>query len=126
MRSASMILIATTHLINIAVLLAVLSQFVTDAPGMVEAYGADGPARRILASIYGAILLGSTAALAVLAVAGSSQRWLVFSASLFAIQLIYKLATIFTVGLGNPVVIANTVICIPLALSIGWVVLRSA
>lgn len=125
-RIKRMTLIAATHLLNIVVLLAVLSQIASDAPGMADAYGPDSAARRILASIYGAILASSAVALAVLAISGSGQRWLVFSASLFAVQLIYKLATIFTVGLDNPVVVANAMICIPLALSIAWIVVQSS
>ncbi|MEO0637306.1 MAG: hypothetical protein AAFY73_11720 [Pseudomonadota bacterium] len=118
-------LIVATHIINVLVLTAVLAGLMRAAPNMELAYGPDTPARRILGSIYGAIWLGSASALAVLTVSGISQRWLIFSASLFAVQLIYKLATIATVGLGNRVVVANALICIPLALSIAWIALNS-
>ncbi|MEM1364698.1 MAG: hypothetical protein AAGH82_03010 [Pseudomonadota bacterium] len=118
-------LITATHLMNIIVLVLVISQITAGSPGMDVAYGPDSPARRILTSIYGAILLSSAAALVVAALAGTGQRWLVFSASLFAVQLIYKLTTIFAIGLGNPVVVANALICVPLALSVGWIVLNA-
>ena len=118
-------IIIATHILNIVVLVLVIGQIAGSSAGMEAAYGPDSPARRILTSMYGAILLSSVSALAVMAFWGRGQRWLVFSASLFSVQLIYKLATIFTVGLGNPVVVANALICVPLALSIGWVVLHS-
>ena len=107
-------LAVASHLVNVVVLVMVLRGLWAEAPAMGAAYGPDTPARRILACVYGAILLGSAAALAGAAVTrldgGAAATFAWFSLSLFAVQIVYKLATALAVGPGNPVVIANLAI----------------
>lgn len=69
-----------------------------------EVYGPDSDARRILGCVYLAIAMVSTVAL--LPRHTHVQRLLV-AMPLFVVQIVYKIATIFAVGFGNPVTIAN-------------------
>ena len=91
-------------MVNIAVLIPVVGLlWASDVPAE-RAYGPDSPARRILACLYGAILLAS-----VVLLIGSwlGRDVLAQAQTLLAVQVIYKLATLPAVGLPNPVVIAN-------------------
>jgi hypothetical protein len=118
MRLTDMLLIYVAHILNVFVLVAVLSGLIADSPNMASAYGSDSAARRILGSVYFAIMLASIASLILLATRGASKEILLFSASLFGLQIIYKLTTAITVGTSNPVVLSNLLICIPLALGL--------
>ncbi len=96
-------MIRLSLILNILVLIPVCAGLLTHAVWATDVYGAATAARGILLSIYGAILLVSTA--------------LLFSldplqvAPLLLVQVIYKLTTPFSVGsFTNPVVISNLVI----------------
>lgn len=96
-------MIVTSLLINVCVLIPVCFGLLTDASWAAEAYGAASPARAILFSIYGSILIVSTGLLFL--------RNPELVAPLLLVQVVYKFTTPFTVGtLANPVVISNLVI----------------
>lgn len=90
-------------LLNIAVLTPVTWGLVTHATWTLAAYGVATPARGILVSVYGVILLASCLLL-----------WLrdpKLVAGLLAVQVAYKVTTPFTVGdVRNPVVLSNLAI----------------
>lgn len=69
-------------------------------------YGPDTDARRILACRYGTIALASLIALAALGL-GNREIALQIVWVLFPFQIVYKLATVPTVGLSSPVVRTN-------------------
>jgi hypothetical protein len=86
--------------LNIIVLVPVCAGLLRDAGWAREAYGARTPARGILLSIYGAILVVS----AVLLARGASDQ----VAPLLWTQVLYKLTTPLTVrSIRNPVVLSN-------------------
>jgi len=86
--------------LNIAVLIPVCIGLLRDAGWARAAYGAHAPARGILLSVYGAILVVS----AVLLVRGQAAQAL----PLLWTQVVYKVTTPFSVGtLRNPVVLSN-------------------
>ncbi|CAJ1948629.1 unnamed protein product [Cylindrotheca closterium] len=72
---------------------------------MVEVYGPDSEARRILASIYFAIGVASVAAMF-----RRGDNMINMAFPIFYLQIIYKIMTAFTVGFPNPVVISNVAI----------------
>ncbi len=89
--------------LNIAVLIPVCAGLLSDALWIADVYGPASAARGILLSIYGAILIVSTALL--------FSRDVMLVAPLLLIQVVYKLTTPFSVGsFSNPVVISNLVI----------------
>lgn len=91
--------------LNIAVLVPVTIALATGRRAAREVFGEPSPARGILLSVYFSILVVS-AALLVLQDARSS-------AVLLLMQVVYKLATPFTVGsLTNPVVLSNLAISV--------------
>ena len=65
-----------------------------------------GPARCILACVYFAILFASLYAL-IRAGFGAPHIAVQIALVLFPLQIIYKLATAFAVGIDNPVVVTN-------------------
>jgi hypothetical protein len=86
--------------LNVAVLIPVCLGLLRDAAWARAAYGDPSPARGILLSVYGAILLVSAGLLA----RGDGGP----AGALLAVQVVYKLTTPFTVGtLKNPVVLSN-------------------
>jgi hypothetical protein len=90
-------------ILNVLVLVPVTIGLLLDANWVQQAYGPFTPARGILLSIYGAILLVSVWQLVA--------REPKVVASLLLVQVIYKLTTPFSTGdLKNPVVISNLVI----------------
>lgn len=92
-------------LLNVAVLAAVLFGMITDRAWVDEAYGARSPARAILQSIYGAIMLVSLWLLCAPDARAAS--------SLLLVQVLYKLTTPWTVrSLRNPVVLSNLAIAL--------------
>ncbi|MEM1377711.1 MAG: hypothetical protein AAGG69_10010 [Pseudomonadota bacterium] len=123
MRKIRMTLIILSHIVNIVVVTIIPFLIFTNAPSMVEAYGPDTPARRILACLYATIALTSAATLVMLAM-GRVQAVLWVSAALFAIQTVYKVGTWPTVGLGHPVVNANLMISVLHAASLAFVFIR--
>jgi hypothetical protein len=94
--------------VNVLALVPLLIVLWLDRPRLARVYGADSPARRILACVYGAIMAASMGLLVGLW-AGAVDV-VPMAKSLLVLQVIYKLATAPVVGLGNPVVIANLAI----------------
>lgn len=95
-----------SFLVNLAVLAMVIPPLWAGSAGMVAAFGAETPARQILVSIYAAIWLMSAVGLALMA-AGRMEAAVTLAIGLFAVQIVYKALTAVTVGLSNPVVMAN-------------------
>jgi hypothetical protein len=96
-------MIVTSLLINVCVLIPVCFGLVTDASWAADAYGVASPARAILLSVYGAILVASAGLL--------FRRDPLLVAPLLLVQVLYKFTTPFTVGtVANPVVMSNLVI----------------
>jgi hypothetical protein len=92
-------------IINVVVLIPVCIGLVSDASWVEYGYGPASPARGILLSIYGSILLVSLGLLI------NPLPMLV--APLLLVQVLYKLSTPFTVGdLTNPVVISNILVAL--------------
>jgi hypothetical protein len=100
---------------NVVVLIPVCLSLLLDAPWVPNGWGEFSPARGILLSIYGAILLVSLGLL-----------WRpepVAVAALLLVQVIYKITTPFTVGsFENPVVISNLVVAALHALTLNLIV----
>lgn len=92
-------------LVNVLVLIPVCIGLIGDIPRISSVYGSYSPARGILLSVYGAILLVS------LALLFKPEPMLV--APLLLVQVLYKLTTPFTVGsVLNPVVISNLLVAV--------------
>jgi hypothetical protein len=93
-------MIALSLALNIAVLVPVCAGIISNAKWARDCYGEHTPARGILLSIYIAIALVSLLLLVV------NEPKLV--AALLLVQVVYKVATPFTVGkITNPVVVSN-------------------
>lgn len=93
-------MITVSLLINVAVLIPVCAGLLLDAAWVADGYGPPSPARGILLSVYGAILLVSLGLL--------YQRDPKLVLPLLLVQVVYKVTTPFTVGsFANPVVISN-------------------
>lgn len=101
-------LVACALIINIALLMPVLSGLLGRAGHMDAAFGPKTPARGILTSVYLAIAILSVIGLGALIWMGASA--LPYIIGLLAMQVLYKLITVWAVGLGNPVVVANLAI----------------
>lgn len=92
--------------INCLILVPLTFGLLSQQPGMDGPYGPDTDARRILTCLYLTIAVVSLFALVKL---GMGQRDVAMRVAwvLFPMQIIYKLATVPIVGLGNPVVVTN-------------------
>lgn len=98
-------MIQVSLVINVMVLVPVSAGLLLDMPWVLHGYGPISPARGILLSIYGALLLLSLGLLFI--------REPLLVAPLLMVQVLYKLSTPFTVGSwSNPVVISNILIAI--------------
>ncbi|HBK42775.1 MULTISPECIES: hypothetical protein [unclassified Polynucleobacter] len=92
-------------IINVVVLIPVCIGLISNASWVEHGYGPASPARGILLSIYGSILLVSLGLLI------NPLPMLV--APLLLVQVLYKLTTPFTVGnFTNPVVISNILVAL--------------
>jgi hypothetical protein len=92
-------------IINVVVLIPVCIGLVSDASWVEYGYGPASPARGILLSIYGSILLVSLGLII--------NPLPILVAPLLLIQVLYKLTTPFTVGnFTNPVVISNILVAL--------------
>lgn len=92
-------------IINVVVLIPVCIGLISDAAWVEHGYGPASPARGILLSTYGSILLVSLGLLI------NPLPMLV--APLLLVQVLYKLTTPFTVGnFTNPVVISNILVAL--------------
>ena len=98
-------MVTVSLLLNVLVLVPVTWGLLRDATGMSEPFGPDSPARRILVSVYLAILAVS---LVLLLIPEGARAALV--PGLLAMQVVYKLITVPLVGLRNPVVMTNLAI----------------
>lgn len=98
-------MILASLLTNVAVLIPICAGLLFDAFWVVEAYGPFSPARGILLSVYGSILVVSLGLL--------FKREPMLVTPLLLVQVLYKLTTPFTVGsCANPVVITNIAIAV--------------
>lgn len=91
---------------NVAITFAVSLAIWRNNVGVGQVFGTDSPARRILTCLYLTIGLVSCYVLMLLALGQPGIAWSV-AKTLFALQIIYKLMTVITVGLRHPVVITN-------------------
>ncbi|QBF33512.1 hypothetical protein [Thalassococcus sp. S3] len=82
-----------------------------DAPQMAPVYGAQTDARRILACLYLSIGFLSISALSLLVMI-SQHAALEIARPLFALQIIYKIGTLFAVGWQSPVVKTNVAVSV--------------
>ena len=110
-------MILISLMVNVLVLIPVCIGLMWDLPRISSVYGPYSPARGILLSVYGAILLISIALL--------FKPLPMLVASLLLVQVIYKLTTPFTVdSFTNPVVISNLLVAM-LHLITLYVILRT-
>jgi hypothetical protein len=110
-------MIFASLLTNVMVLVPVCLGLITDAPWASVGYGAESPARGILLSVYGAILIVS------LGLFFKPEPQLV--APLLLVQVLYKLTTPLTVGIvSNPVVISNLLIAALHLATLGLIVMQ--
>lgn len=94
--------------LNIVVLTPLLWALSQDAAGIEQAFGPDSPARRILSSVYFAILVISLALLAALVF--SKRDVVPYAGALLVMQVLYKVTTAFVLSLAYPVVMTNLLI----------------
>ena len=98
-------MILISLLVNVLVLIPVCMGLMWDLPRISSVYGSYSPARAILLSVYGAILLVSILLL--------FRPLPLLVAPLLLVQVLYKLTTPFTVGsFTNPVVISNLLVAV--------------
>ncbi|BEI39858.1 hypothetical protein PHIN8_18020 [Polynucleobacter sp. HIN8] len=98
-------MIKVSLLVNVLVLIPVCMGLMWDLPRISSVYGSYSPARGILLSVYGAILLVSILLL--------FRPMPLLVAPLLLVQVLYKLTTPFTVGsFTNPVVISNLLVAV--------------
>ena len=97
--------------VNILILIPVLGGLLRQRAATQAAFGPDSVARRILACLYGTILVTSGGILGLLAI-GSVETARIAGATLLSLQVIYKLATVPAVGLHNPVAVTNLAIAV--------------
>ncbi len=111
-------LLVTSLILNAVIVFPVSVAMLTGQAGMETVFGPQSPARQILASVYLAIGLVSVVALAGLAF-GYSSLVVPMAVGLLIMQVGYKLISVGTVGLGNPVVLTNLLVvavhCVTLA-----------
>ena len=95
-------------ILNIAILAPVIWALSTGSPGMDAAFGPETDARRILTCVYGGIALASAA---LIALHSAGHPWAIpMTLALFGVQISYKLATVWVVGVSNPVVMTNILV----------------
>ncbi|MBY5934645.1 hypothetical protein KUV51_16680 [Tateyamaria omphalii] len=107
--------------LNIAILLPVIFGLATG--GMDVAFGPDTDARRILTCVYFGI---ATLSVVLIGLHVGGHDWAVpMTFALFGVQIIYKLATVATVGLASPVVLTNVlVVGVQIAAIVAWSIPR--
>lgn len=103
--------------LNIVILVPVLWGLA--AGQMDAAFGPDTDARRILACVYAAIALVSAG---LIALHVAQHPWAVpMTLAVFALQISYKLGTVFVVGLSSPVVVTNlAVVAVQVVVIAAW------
>lgn len=108
-------LVVAALLVNVAVTAVLPVVMLSPAYDVGAVYGPDGPARRILACLYGAICVLSLHALVSAFVLGDVAGMYAIARVLFPLQIVYKLATLPAVGWASPVVKSNLAIVVLLA-----------
>lgn len=106
-----MTLFAISFAANVVITFAVSLGIWRNAPRMAEAYGPDSPARRILMCLYLAIGPVSFYALAQLGL-GRAEVARAIGLTLFPLQILYKLLTVWAVSPKHPVVLANLAVVV--------------
>jgi len=97
-------------ILNIAILAPVIWALATVSPGMDAAFGPETDARRILTCVYAAIAMVSAA---LIGLHSLGHVWAVpMTLALFGVQISYKLATVWVVGVSNPVVMTNILVVV--------------
>ena len=110
-------MILISLMVNVLVLIPVCIGLMWDLPRISSVYGPYSPARGILLSVYGAILLVSILLI--------FKPLPILVAPLLLVQILYKVTTPFTVGsFTNPVVISNLLVAM-LHLITLYVILRT-
>ncbi|MEL7213473.1 MAG: hypothetical protein AAGK92_12480 [Pseudomonadota bacterium] len=94
-------MIIVSFIVNLVVLVPLLMAFAGQSDAMTSAFGPNTDARRILIAVYAAIALLSAAGLALIAI-GHSQAATTLAVGLFSVQVVYKLLTVFLIGLSSP------------------------
>lgn len=112
-----MTLFALSFAANVAITFVVSLGIWRDAPRMAQAYGPDSPARRILMCLYLAIGLVSLYALAQLGL-GRLEVASAIGLTLFPLQILYKLLTVWAVSPTHPVVLANLAVVVLLVVTL--------
>ncbi len=102
-------MIMLSHLVNGAVMFAVVWALWRDTPGMASAYGIDAPTRRILDCVYLAIGLINLYAMGRTAL-GAPDIAAQIGLTLFPLRILYKAKTVAVVGIAHTVVIANLMV----------------
>ncbi|MFL4469791.1 hypothetical protein ACERZ8_07895 [Tateyamaria armeniaca] len=103
-------------ILNVVILAPVIWSLSFRGAGMDVAFGADTPARRILACVYGSIALLS---IGLIVLHSAAHPWAIpMTLALFAVQIIYKAATLWAVGVANPVVMTNMLVIVVQAIAI--------
>lgn len=103
-------MLAVSLWLNIVVLLPVIWVLARNRAAAANAWGPDTPARRILASIYAAILVSSIVLVALSSAATTDI--IPWAQALLGLQVIYKALSAYVVGLRNPVVLSNIAIAL--------------
>ncbi len=104
-------MLALSLILNAVVVFPLAILLLAGVPRMARVYGPDSPARRILACLYFAIGFVSVWAL-ILMGSGELAAAAALAAPLFWVQIVYKLATLPSIGPRNPVVLANLAIAV--------------
>ncbi len=104
-------MVSVSLVLNVLIVVPVSIGMLTGQAGMDAVFGPTSPARQILASVYLAIGAVSVMALAGLLL-GHGPTIIPMVAGLLILQVVYKLITVGTVGLGNPVVLTNLLVVV--------------
>ncbi len=107
-------------ILNIVILVPVLSALLLDRGSIETVMGPKTSAREILTCVYGAIAVVSVGLLIALTLGAAWAVPMTFG--LFAVQIVYKLATATMLGVRNPVVMTNLFVVAFQAVVIGFVV----
>jgi hypothetical protein len=102
-------MLTLSFIVNLIVLVPLLAGFALAPARMDGVFGAQTDARLILVCLYATIALASLAGLGLLA-AGQTAVAIQLGATLFALQVAYKLMTVPMVGLHSPVVITHLLV----------------
>lgn len=108
---------------NVLILVPVVTGLLRGSKSMDQALGPDTASRRILTSVYANIALASILLIALHLRASNHANSMTLL--LFFLQVGYKIATVFLVGVSNPVVQTNLVVVAVQVLAVIRFVLRN-